>query len=270
VLPAPWQTWWAYLIYCVALLSLGWGLHRIYHSYASERLSAQMEREMLDAENKADDEMEEQLELQDEIVKSAYQHNIITLSLVNDYISARSINLPESIKHSVTESSIRRVSALSSLEDCLSYQAGGPVVNLQKYTDLILVDLLKETPVRPETIVVINEVTTMPLSADLASPISIILYELLENCIQHAFLPSSPANYIHVKMAPGTIDNPFSRCLYLSVHDSGIGVSDDIENLASEGSGIAIVQSIVTKLGGSLHFSGDIGTQVLITIPDNS
>lgn len=270
VLPAPWLTWWAYLSYCVALLSIAWGLHRIYHSYAIERLSAQMAREMFDAENKADDEMQEQLELQDEIVNSAYNHNITTLSLVNDCISARSINLPKNIRDSVMESSIRRVSALSSLEACLSYQAGGPVANLQKYTDLILIELLKDAPVRPETIVAINEVTTLPISAELASPISIILYELLENCIRHAFRLSSPANYIHVKLAPGIIGNLCSRFLCLSVQDSGIGVSDGIEYLGTESSGIAIVQSIVAKLGGSLHVSGDNGTQVLITIPDKS
>lgn len=270
VLPAPWHTWWAYLIYYVALLSLIWGLYRIYHSYAIERLSAKMAREMLDAENKADDEMQEQLELQDEIVKSAYSHNITTLSLVNECISARSINLPKNIRQSVTESSIKRVSALSSLEACLSYQAGGLVANLQKYTDLILIELLKDTPVRPETIVAINEVTALPLSAELASPISIMLYELLENCIHHAFVPTSPANYIHVKLTPGTMGKLCSRCLYLSVQDSGIGVSEGIEYLGIERSGIAIVQSIVARLRGSFHVSVDNGTQVLITIPDNS
>jgi two-component sensor histidine kinase len=270
VLPTPWLSWWAYLIYCLAFLSLGWGLHRIYRSYANDRLSAQMEREMFDAESKADEEMQEQLELQDEIVKSAYHHNITTLSLVSDCISARSAKLPNSIKHSLTESSIRRVSALSSLEDCLSYQAGGPVANLQKYTDRILLVLQEDTPVRPETIVAINEVTTMPVSAELASPISIILYELLENCVRHAFSHDSPANYIHVKLVPESNDETFSRCLSLSVHDSGIGVSDSIEDLAREGSGIATVQSIVTKLGGSLHLSSDNGTLVLIRIPDSS
>lgn len=269
VLPPPWQTWWAYLIYCVALLLLTWGLHRIYRSYAIDRRSAQLAQEMFEAENKADDEMQEQLELQDEIVKSAYQHNVTTLSLVNDCIYARSANLPDHIRRSSTASSIRRVSALCSLEDCISYQAGGPIANLHKYTDHMLHTLLKDARVRPETIVAINEVTNMPLSADLASPMSIILYELLENSVQHAFSYDSPANYIHVTLAHGTTSNGVSRCLYLSVQDSGIGVPADIEDLAIEGSGIAMVHSIVTKLGGSVHFSGENGTRVLITIPDS-
>ncbi|MBK6738972.1 MAG: hypothetical protein IPG64_14340 [Haliea sp.] len=270
VLPPPWRSWWAYIIYCTTLLLLSWGLHRIYRSYAIDRLSAQMAREMFEAENKADDEMQEQLELQDEIVKSTYQHNITTLSLVNDCIYARSVNLPDKLRHSSTQSSIRRISALSSLEDCISYQAGGPVANLHKYTDDILHVLLENTPVKRETIVAINEVTAIPLSAELASPVSIILYELLENSLQHAFIHDSAANYVHVKLAPRTTDTAYSRFLYLSVHDSGIGVPDDIEELAREGSGIAMVQSIVKKLGGSVHFSGENGTQVLITIPDNT
>jgi two-component sensor histidine kinase len=129
--------------------------------------------------------------------------------------------------------------------------------------------LLKETRVRPETIVAINEVTNMPLSADLASQISIVLYELLENIVQHAFADDSPANYIHVTLAHGTTSKGGSRCLYLSVRDSGIGVPDDIEDIASEGSGIAMVKTIVTKLGGNVRFSVENGTLVLIKIPDN-
>lgn len=269
VLPAPWYSWWAYLIYGVTLLFLGWGLHRIYRSYAIDRRSAEMAREMFEAENRADDEMQEQLELQDEMVQSAFQHNMTTLSLVSDCISARSVNLPDNIKRKLTESSLRRVSALSSLEDCLSYQAGGPTADLQKYTDGIFLGLLKDASVRPETIVTINEVTSMPIPAELASPISIVLYELLENCIQHAFEQSSPANYIHARLLPGTTSEPFARCLELFVHDSGIGVSGNIEELASEGSGIAIVQSIVTRLGGSLQLSGTKGTLVSIKIPNN-
>lgn len=270
VLPAPWYSWWAYLIYCVTLLLLGWGLHRIYRSYAIDRKSVQLAQEMFEAENKADDDMQEQLELQDDMVQSAYQHNITTLSLISTCITARSVNLPDSIRRRLTESSVKRVSALSSLEDCLSYQAGSSIANLQKYTDGIFLSLIEEAAVNPETIVAINEVTVMSLSAELASPISIILYELLENCVQHAFEKDSPANYIHVKLVSEGTSKPFSRYLHLSVHDSGIGVSDDIEALAGEGSGIAIVQSIVSELGGSLHFSSEKGTLVSIKIPDNA
>ena len=267
VLPAPWYSWWAYSMYSAGLMCLIWGLLRIYRSYAIDRKSAQMAQEMFDAENRADDEMQEQLELQDEMVMSSYQHNLTTLSLVSEFITSRSVSLPENVKRKLSESSVRRISALSSLEDCLSYQAGAPVVDLKKHTDGIFTDLLADAPVNPATIVTINEVTSMLLPAELASPISIIMYELLENCVQHAFEQDSPANYIRVRLATGTSDDGSANLLNLAVGDSGIGFPEKVEELAIDGSGIAIVVSIVKKLGGSLEFSGKQGTLVTMSIP---
>lgn len=270
VLPAPWNSWWAKLAYAFGGLIVFLGLLRIYRSYAIERLSEERALEMFEAENRADDEMQEQIELQDEMVLASYQHNLTTLSLVGDCISFRSDNLPDDVRQNLAESSMQRISALSSLEECLSYQAGGAVANLEKYTDGILQELIKRAPVRQETIITINEVTSMPLPAELASPLSIIIYELLENSFQHAFEQGSPANYVHVKLSLEDNLESSGEFLDLLVSDSGIGVPAEIEALAASGSGIAIVESIVAKLGGSLLFSGDEGTLVSIEIPYNA
>jgi two-component sensor histidine kinase len=64
--------------------------------------------------------------------------------------------------------------------------------------------------------------------------------------------------------ARATIE-PSVRYLELSVQDSGIGIPDYIEDMAHENSGIAIVQSIVKKLGGTVQFSN---ATVSITVPN--
>lgn len=267
VLPAPWYTWWAYTLYGLVLLCLLWGLHRIYRSYAIDRRSAELALEMFEAENKADDDMQEQLELQDEMVRSAYQHNLTTLGLISDSINLRSSSESDTTDHSLAKSSIDRIAALSSLEDCLSYQAGGPVANLHKYTEGILPRLLARSSVSKETIITINEVTSTPLPVELASPLSIVIYELLENCIQHAFEPESPANYIHIKLIPGTSQDPTAHCFELTVHDSGIGIFGDVEELARKGRGIAVVQAIANDLNGHLLLSQGKRPTISLTIP---
>ncbi|MEZ5572021.1 MAG: triple tyrosine motif-containing protein [Halioglobus sp.] len=267
VLPAPWLTGWAYIIYVMAILGLVWALHRIYHSYAVERRSAEMAVEMFEAENRADDDMQEQLEMQDEWVNSAYQHYQTTLSLISGGISLAKLNRSEAVQQDLVETSIERIAALSRLEDCINYQAGGPCANLHAYTEGLLCELLNNTRVAPESIITINEVTSTPIDAELASPIAVILYELLNNCFQHAFEPDSPANYIHIVLAYGVTNVAPYRSLLLSVHDSGTGMPLDIENLDGQGSGIPIVKSIVEKLGGRLELSEASGTTISIEIP---
>lgn len=270
VLPPPWRSWWAYLIYATTLMLLIWGLHRIYRSYAIDRKSAELALEMFEAENRADDDMQEQLEITDEIVQAAYDHTLTTLSLVRDCIHYRLERHSDHVKQDLTESGIRRISALSSLEDYISFHAGGAFANLQKYTDGIFPALFDCTSLRPETIVTINDVTSMPIPARLASPISIVLYELLENCFQHAFPDSSPANYIHVKLLPQTSHAPVAHFLELIVQDSGIGLPDYVEGLVRAGSGLAIVTHIVSSLDGTIDFSVNNGTIVSISIPNRT
>jgi ligand-binding sensor domain-containing protein/two-component sensor histidine kinase len=267
MLPAPWNTWWAYLTYCVGLIILAWASLRIYRSYVVERRSAELAKEMFEAENRADDDLQEQMEIQDEIVFSSYKHSLTTLSLVSDFVSSKGINLSDELKSNVTESSIRRISALTHLEECLSFHAGTSVANLQKYTDSILADLLQSAPVNPETIITINQVSSMGLPAELASHIALIIYEILENSVQHAFDKNSPANYIQVSLTLTTDEESSEKILEIIFSDNGIGVPDDIAELASEGSGIYIVDSIIAKFDGTLEFSGASGTRVTITIP---
>ncbi len=270
VLPTPWRTWWAYFFYAVALSAVLWGLRRIYRSYSIERQSKHQEKEAFEAENRADEDIQEQLELQDEIVQASYDHSLMTLSLVSDCINYRSENQTEAVKRGLSASSIRRISALSNLEKCISFHAGGAFANLQKYTDGIFPALFKCTSLPPESIVTINDVTPMAIPAELASPISIILYELLENCFQHAFEIGSPANYVHVTLIPKTTYEPVAHFFELTVHDSGVGVVETIEELAGGGSGITIVQSIVSRLDGTFDLTIKNGTSMVIVIPNNT
>jgi two-component sensor histidine kinase len=262
VLPALWARWWAYGIYTILTVFLIWGLHRIYQSYATKRMSKEIAKEMLESENRSHDEMQEQLELQDELIQSAYQHSQTILSLMNDCISYQVNGIPVEVQQDFAQGSSKRVAALSSLEHCLYYQAGGPVANLKKYTDSTLTKLLGNSSVSAETIITINDVSSTPLFAELASPLSIIIYELLENCIQHAFESGSLTNYIHITMKSKLIEGPSTWNLELSVCDSGIRERINIERFSGGHSGIAIVQSIVKKLGGYVTFSRETGTVI--------
>jgi two-component sensor histidine kinase len=223
--------------------------------------------EMFEAANKADDEMQEQLELQDEVIQSAFLHQLTTLSLVSDVVSYRGSNESDAYIRGITDASVKRIAALSMLEDCIYYQSGVSVADLHKYMDNILPVLLESSSVPAETIVTINEITSILLPTEIATPLSIVIYELLENCLKHAFESDSPANYIHIKMNSIPGEKPTQTSLELSIQDSGIGLPDTIEDLALANSGIGIVQNIVKKLQATMQCQEDGGTRISITFP---
>ena len=262
VLSPVWARWWAYCLYTILTLFFIWGLHRSYQSSAKNKRSSQIVKEMFESENRSHDEMQEQLELQDELIQSAYHHSQTILSLMNDCISHPIRGIPFEMQQNFAQRGSKQVAALLTLEHFLYYQAGGPVANLRKYTDSTLTKLLSNSSVSAATIITINDVSSTPLTAELASPLSIIIYELLENCIQHAFESDSPTNYIHITMTSSLVEEPKTLNLELSVRDSGTSERMHTGRFTGGNSGIALIQSIVKKLGGFITFSRENGTVV--------
>lgn len=266
VLPPYWKTWWAYCAYALALLIAGFFVRRVYDSYSIERRAAEMVRVMHEAEERADDDMQEQLEYQDELVKSAYRHNTATLALINDCISCQNDYLPDELAREANENNMRRISSLAMLEDCLYFKNDGLLADLNKYTDILTARLLRSSPVSQESITTINETSKKLFPVELASPLSIVIYELLDNCIQHAFEADSPANYIHIIFNIAA-DSQEKGSYSLIVRDSGIGIPGNLPLDTPETSGLAIVRAIVKRLSATLHISSEKGTIVSLEIP---
>ena len=267
VLPAPWLMWWAYCLYGLVVLVAVWSAHRTYRSYAIDRKAIQLSRERYEAEERADDDMQEQLEIQDDIVKSAYQHNLGTLSLIADFVCSQASKDQDDGSAQQIPANMKRIAALANLEECLFYHAGGPAADLKKYTEIVLSHLLAYAPVNPETIVTVNEIPATLVPAVLASPLSIVIYEVLENSIQHAFVENAPANYIQISLTSERNEQRTGDLWTLTVRDSGIGMPTGIPNLEGGSTGLAIVHKVITKLHGAVNISSEGGTTVQITLP---
>jgi ligand-binding sensor domain-containing protein/two-component sensor histidine kinase len=269
--PPPWYSWWAFCIYGFGGSVLFWMAMRSYHSYAVERRAVQLATQMHQDAELADDEMQEQLEIQDDLVKSVYRHNVATLKLVADFISKQNPYLTDSNDREAEQNSVKRINALAVLEACLYYQNDTLLADLNKFTDSIISRLLPESPVSVETITTINEVSSQLIPFELASPLSIAIYELIENAIQHAFDEDSPANYIQITFgfAPGSTEQPTPQ-YQLTVQDNGLGMPGNIEPQQAETSGLAIVQSMAAKLSGTLSFTSDRGTTVTLRFPSGN
>jgi len=264
VLPPPWRSWWAYTIYALILTLLGWLAMRAYNSYVVGRLARTLAAEMVESQQRADDEMQEQLEIHDDLVKSVYQHSISTLNLVSEFIAIKGSHLGDESARELTLANVDRVEALALLEECLYYQNEILLADMNKYTNIITSRLLRHAPGGQESISTINEVSAQPLPIQLASPLAIVIYELLENAIQHAFDSAGGANYIQISLGPESSDDSYYR---FSIQDNGAGIPPNIDPMSAQTSGLAVVAAMNARLGGELAFTTGTGTLVTITFP---
>jgi two-component sensor histidine kinase len=266
VLPPPWLTWWAFTGYALLLTLLFWVSKRIYDSYAIEKRAIKLAFKMVETEERADDEMQEQLEIHDDLVKSVYRHSVSTLDLVSQVVAIKGSCLVDSEARAASESSIRRVSALALLEDCLYYHGEFLLADLNKYTDIIISSLLGESPVEEEGITTINDVSSQPFPIEQASALAIALYELLENALQHAYEGAKGANYLHVilKAESSEAGQAYYR---LTVQDNGLGIPSNIDPHMALTPGLMIVSSMARRISGKLSFKVRNGTLASIIFP---
>ena len=268
VLPAWWLTWWAYTFYALSLSFAVWVLMRWYHTYKVKESALETARHMHEVALRSEDDLQEQYEIQDRLLQSVFHHNTSTLKLVNDCIASQSHCISDDIYREAVEKSTRRVSALALLEDCIYHHGDTILADLKKYADKIISELLRDAPVPAETVTTINDISSRLLPVALGSPLAIIIFELLENSLHHAFEPGSSANYIHLVSTIERLDTDDHPELYaLNIQDSGLGIPGNIDLSALETSGLAIVQSLVSRLSGKLQICAEGGTKVSVLVP---
>ncbi|MFM7898441.1 MAG: ATP-binding protein, partial [Actinomycetota bacterium] len=87
------------------------------------------------------------------------------------------------------------------------------------------------------------------LPATIATPLSVVILELLQNVVDHAFAEGRRDGVVRVFMQRDANDD----ALHLRVIDNGVGVNDQFEIAHATGLGLSIVRTLVTtELGGTI------------------
>ncbi len=169
------------------------------------------------------------------------------------------------------EESVRRIRSIALVHEILSREAGDDVAFIEIVRPLVrMVEEGMSSEDRPVTFHVEGEAGVLP--ATVATPLAVVLNELLQNAIDHAFPPE-----VDLQAAPGSVtirlDNDGER-LRATVVDDGVGVPDDFELEAATGLGLSIVRTLVTsELVGEISLArgdgegGRPGTVVRLEVP---
>ena len=175
-------------------------------------------------------------------------------------LQARRTSNPEG-REALIES-VRRVSSIALVHDALSMSVDEEV-NLDEVVDRILPimgDLAGvESPVR-----VYRKGTLGVLDADRATALIMVITELVQNAIEHAYDTSGTHGNVTIRAERS------ARWLDVVVHDDGRGLPAGFSLEKSDRLGLQIVSTLVsTELDGSLgmHDAPGGGTDVVLRVP---
>lgn len=158
--------------------------------------------------------------------------------------------------------SVRRVSSIALVHDALSMSVDEQV-NLDEVIDRILPIMNDVASVdRP---IRINRVGDLGvLDSDRATALIMVITELVQNAIEHAFDPAAAEGSVTIRAERS------ARWLDVVVHDDGRGLPEGFSLEASDSLGLQIVRTLVSaELDGTLGMSeaSERGTDVVLRVP---
>ena len=164
------------------------------------------------------------------------------------------------------EEAVRRVGSIAIVHETLSH-AVEETVDFDDIADRLgsmVVDVSGvEVPVR-----VVREGSFGKLPSEAATPLAMVLTELLQNAVEHGYSDQQVATVEHSGRVVVTARRIVGR-LHVVVEDDGRGLPDDFDLDSSTQLGLSIVRTLVeSELGGVLEIGpGSRGTRVQADLP---
>jgi len=183
-------------------------------------------------------------------------------------LQARRLRAPEA--RAALDEAVRRVGSIALVHETLSH-APEEIVDFDEVAGRVA--MMSGEVSSPEARVTPRLTGTFGLlSASVATPLAMVLTELLQNALQHGFAASPGVRCAHAK-PEGTLEVTADRQpekLTVIVADSGVGLPEGFDLDSTASLGLQIVRTLVVgELGGHLRITPRPGggTQVLVDLP---
>jgi two-component sensor histidine kinase len=174
-------------------------------------------------------------------------------------LQARRVGLPQA--RFALEESVRRVASIALVHETLA-MSSDEAVEFDGIVDRVAATAT-EVAMPESTVALRREGTFGVLPAEIATPLVMILNELLQNAVQHGFEPGIAGEVV-------VSAHRERRELHVSVADTGVGLPPGFDLETSERLGLQIVRTLATgELRGSIemHSRKAGGTKATLVVP---
>jgi two-component sensor histidine kinase len=186
------------------------------------------------------------------------KNNLQTVAALLRLQSRRTANVEA---RQALQESVRRVASIAMVHETLSMSLDEQV-DIDEVVDKVLA-MVAEVSGEESRVVIRREGAFGILAAELATPLVMVLTELVQNALEHAFEPGSPGEVVlRAERSAGS--------LHVIVSDNGRGLPVDFSLARAERLGLQIVRTLVgSELQGSLELQRgkSCGTVAVLSLP---
>lgn len=186
------------------------------------------------------------------------------LQTISSLLRLQSRRMPQGEARHALEESERRVRSIALVHEILSRDTTDEV----DFNDILpsLVRMAEDLGSADRPVHITTTGETGELQAALATPLAVVLTELLQNAAEHAFPDGEGADTQTTRVHVDLVRTDSS--LRVTVRDNGVGLPEGFGIDDTTSLGLSIVRSLVgSQLGGTISMRTDGGTVVELEVP---
>ena len=167
-------------------------------------------------------------------------------------------NIEDEKTKDILKDSQSRIYAMSAIYETIHGSENLSEISLKKYLYKITNSIFQSSAVNSKIVKIKNDITEMPISINQASPLGLIINELISNSLKYAF-PEERKGQISVSM------KKLDKQTELIVSDNGIGISPNLDWKNTNTLGLKLVRTLVeNQLDGTIDMESTNGTKFII------
>ncbi|CAB4538945.1 unannotated protein [freshwater metagenome] len=187
----------------------------------------------------------------DATIKEIHHRVKNNLQTISSLLRLQGRRLTEPSAKAAIEESVRRIRSIALVHETLSREDGDEV----NFSEILrpLVRMVEEgltSPDRPLSFKMVGESGNLP--SPTATSLAVVLTELLQNVVDHAYPPGSlmpdELAQVRIEMLQG------GGVLRVDVIDDGVGMGNDSHPASTPSLGLSIVRGLVSELDGRISF----------------
>ncbi len=156
----------------------------------------------------------------------------------------------------LVEKSIHRIQAMAIAHEQLYRTNDFTKINLETYVSGMVNEVVRNKMAIGEELDVKVKAKDLYLGLETAIPVGLIIHELVDNSIEHAFSNKSTQRAVWIEAEKR------AELYTISIIDNGVGLPEDIDIESSESLGFMLVKTLTNQIEGSLEVKRQDGTIV--------
>jgi len=234
----------------VSVLSLLLAVTFVFFFYSYRKKSFQLA--------KKNDLIRKTLKEKEVLFKEVHHRVKNNLQVISSILSLQIRYLKEPTAIDALKDSQRRIDSISLIHQKLYKKDSITGIEMKDYIDDLVYNIIESLRIDDKDIQYISKIEDITIEVDSATPIGLILNELIINSLKH----NRDKDSLKLEISLHKQNN----ILYLQIKDNGKGIPKDFDYQKSDSYGMRMIASLSKKLKATTEFINDNGLLVRLTI----